>query len=209
MGNLPAQRITPSRPFTIVGIDFAGPYFAKEQLRSKIRPCKVYLALFVCFATKAVHLEMVTDLTTAAFLASFNRFSSRRGCSTEILSDNGRHFVGAHNEITKFTHSSTFQNEINQIVTWKFIPPISPHFGGIWEASIKSAKTLIKRVIGVTVLTFEELQSLFARVEGCLNSRPLTSISSDENTPLILTPGHFLIGVPITASPETNYGPNT
>ncbi|CAI6376681.1 unnamed protein product [Macrosiphum euphorbiae] len=209
MGNLPAQRITPSRPFTIVGIDFAGPYFAKEQLRRKIQPCKVYLALFVCFAKKAVHLEMVTDLTTAAFLAAFNRFSSRRGCPTEIHSDNGRNFVGAHNEMTKFTQSSTFQNEINQIVTWKFIPPVSPHFGGIWEASIKSAKTLIKRVIGVTVLTFEELQSLFARVEACLNSRPLTSISSDENTPLILTPGHFLIGAPITVPPETNYGPNT
>lgn len=208
MGNLPAQRITPSRPFTIVGIDFAGPYFAKEQLRRKIQPCKVYLALFICFATKAVHLEMVTDLTTAAFLAAFNRFSSRRGCPTEIYSDNGRNFVGAHNEMIKFTQTPTFQNEINHIVTWKFIPPVSPHFGGIWEASIKSAKTLIKRVIGVTVLTFEELQSLFVRVEACLNSRPLTSISSDESTPLILTPGHFLIGAPITAPPETNYGPN-
>jgi len=147
---------------------------------------------------------MVTDLTTAAFLAALNRFSSRRGCPTEVHTDNGRIFVGAHNEMTKFTQSSTFQNEINQIVTWKFIPPVSPHFGGIWEASIKSAKTLIKRVIGVTVLTFKELQSLFTRVEACLNSRPLTSISSDENTPLILTPGHFLISAPITAPPETN-----
>jgi len=72
MGNFPSQRITPSRPFTVVGIDFAGPYFAKEQLRRKIQPCKVYLAVFICFATKAVHLEMVTDLTSAAFLTAFN-----------------------------------------------------------------------------------------------------------------------------------------
>jgi len=114
------------------------------------------------FCTKAVHLEMVTDLTTVAFLAAFNRFSSRRRCPTDIYSDNGRNFVGAHNEMIKFTQTPTFQNETNHIVTWKFIPPVSPHFGGIWEASIKSAKTLIKRVIGVTVLTFEELQSLFA-----------------------------------------------
>lgn len=117
MGNLPSQLITPSRPFTIIGIDFAGPYFAKEQLRRKIQPCKVYLALFICFSTKAVHLEMVTDLTTSAFLAAFNRFTSRRGCPTEIHSDNGRNFVGAHNELLKFTKTQTFQNEINQVVT--------------------------------------------------------------------------------------------
>jgi len=156
MGNLSSQRITPSRPFTIVGIDFAGPYFANEQLRRKIQPSKVYLALFICFATKAVHLEMVGDLMTAAFIAAFNRFSSRRGCPTEIHSDNGRNFVEVHNEMIKFLRTQSFQNEINQIMTWKFIPPVSPHFGGIWEASIKSAKTLIKRVVGVTILRLKK-----------------------------------------------------
>lgn len=90
MGNLPSQRITPCWcwcPFTIVGIDYAGPYFAKKQLRRKIQPYKVHLALFIRFATKAVHLEMVP---TSAFLAAFNRFSSRRGSPTEIHSDNGK-----------------------------------------------------------------------------------------------------------------------
>ncbi len=84
MGQLPAARVTPSPPFTITGIDYAGPFTLEIGHTRKPVLVKAYLALFVCLATKAVHLEIVSDLTTEAFLASLKRFISRRGLPTEI-----------------------------------------------------------------------------------------------------------------------------
>ena len=78
MGPLPGERITPSRPFTRTGIDFAGPFHAKMKTSSK-NTDKVYLALLICFATKAIHLEVTSDLSTAACIAVLKRFVARRG----------------------------------------------------------------------------------------------------------------------------------
>ncbi|GFS82249.1 uncharacterized protein TNCV_3340051 [Trichonephila clavipes] len=82
-------------------------------------------------------------------------------------------------------------------------PPATPHFGGLWEAGIKSLKSHLKRVIGNTILTYEEFVTLVTQVEAVLNSRPLTKISSDPNDS-ILTPAHFLVGTSLTALPEPN-----
>lgn len=108
-------------------------------------------------------------------------------------------------EIKQFlkTNSTTIINELaNQNIIWHFIPPKAPNFGGIWEAAVKSAKTHFKRVTGGASLTVEEFVTLMVGIEGVLNSRPLFPMSSDPNDLEPLTPAHFLIGRPITASPE-------
>ncbi|XP_060879186.1 uncharacterized protein LOC132951391 [Metopolophium dirhodum] len=87
-------------------------------------------------------------------------------------------------------------------VEWKLIPPRSPHFGGLWEAAVKSMKNLLSKVIGESRLTYEEMSTVLTRVEACLSSRPITSLSSDPSDLSYLTPGHFLIGDAITAVPE-------
>ncbi|GFS94739.1 integrase catalytic domain-containing protein [Trichonephila clavipes] len=87
---------------------------------------------------------------------------------------------------------------------WKFIPPKSPHFGDLWEAGVKSVKHHLKRAIGNLHFTFEEFETIMIQVEGILNSRPLTLLSSDTDNFDVLTPGHFLIGRPITSIPEPN-----
>lgn len=96
---------------------------------------------------------------------------------------------------TKISHFLT-ENSIK----WTFIPLQSPHIGGLWEAVIKASKThlrkIIGKIIGTTPLTFEELYTLLARIEACLNSRPLCPMSNDGTDLTVLTPGHFLIGVP-------------
>lgn len=79
-------------------------------------------------------------------------------------------------------------------INWHFIPPRAPHFGGIWEAGIKSVKTHLKRVIGNASLTYEELYTLLVQLEAMLNSRPLIPLSNHPDDLAILTPAHFLIG---------------
>lgn len=99
MGDLPTPRVKQSHPFNTVGIDYCGPFLIKEKKHRNRNNMKAYVAVFVCLAVKAVHLEVVSDLTTDGFIASFRRFIARRGRCTEIYSDNGSNFVGAGNQL--------------------------------------------------------------------------------------------------------------
>lgn len=155
---------------------------------------------------KATHLELVSELSTQAFLAAFARFCARRGVPSTVYSDNATNFQGAQRELTTMWHAamsdSSFLNIIaEQGVNWKFIPPSSPHFGGLWEACVRSVKYHLKRVIGVHTLTYEEMNTLLCKIETCLNSRPLSQMDHiDDYT--ALTPSHFLVGSTLTSVPE-------
>ncbi|CAL1275218.1 unnamed protein product [Larinioides sclopetarius] len=96
---------------------------------------------------------------------------------------------------------NSFQEYVaSQFIRWHFIPPYSPHFGGIWEAAVKQTKNHLLRACRSAVLNFEELSTLLCQVEACLNSRPLVPVSSDPTDVRALTPGHFLIGCPMLDS---------
>ena len=210
MGNLPAQRSLPTPPFYISGVDFGGPFLTLPVPGKGQRSRKTYICLFVCFATKAIHLEVVSDLTTDAFIAALKRFSGRRGWPKEIWSDNATNFVGTKRKLEEFHHHFVDENHLNPLlhhlaqhkVEWKFIPPHSPHIGGLWEAGIKSAKHHLKRIMVNQCLTLEEFRTLAIQIEAVLNSRPITPLSTDPNDLQPLTPAHFLIGRPLTALPE-------
>ncbi|XP_024868970.1 uncharacterized protein LOC112452802 [Temnothorax curvispinosus] len=161
----------------------------------------------LCLSTKATHLEVVSDYTTDAFLAAFRRLVSRRGLCSCLYSDRGTNFVGADAQLRAFFKAATTNNRISNVlanegVEWRFNPPAAPHFGGLWEAAVKSVKHHLQRVIGDTTLTYEEMATLLAQVEATLNSRPLQALSDDHEDLSALTPGHFLIGGPLNANPE-------
>lgn len=215
MGQLPEVRLTPSKPFTSTGVDFSGYINIRFSPGRGSKSYKGYICLFVCMVTKAVHLEAVSDLTAPGFIAAFRRFTSRRGQCKDIYSDNGTNFVGADKLLKEMFDKakSSLPNEIAQLLitegtTWHFIPPHGPNFGGLWESGIRSTKMHLKRVIGDSTLTFEEVSTVLAQVEACLNSRPLTQISDDPDDPLPLTPGHFLVGEPTILIPDEDHTQN-
>jgi hypothetical protein len=207
MGDLPAPRVTPSRPFTVTGIDYAGPIVIKNGYGRTTRTVKSYIAIFVCFATRAVHIELVCDCSTSTFLNALKRFISRRGKPSHLYSDNATNFIGANRELRNLFKQAKFNTAIenhlaNEQISWHFIPPRSPHMGGLWEAAVKSTKGHLKRVIGNVILNYEELSTLLTMIEACLNSRPLTPVSNDPADFSALTPGHFLIGDALTSPAE-------
>ncbi|XP_044755003.1 uncharacterized protein LOC123313956 [Coccinella septempunctata] len=162
MGNLPPERLSSAAAFLTTGVDYAGPFYVTSaRLRGAVST-KAYLVVFICFTTKAVHLELASELSTPAFIAAYRRFVALRGHPAVIFSDNGTNFVGAHNyfrdlgRLLSTTSARLCDAATSSGTDWRFIPPSSPHFGGRWEAAVKSARHHLTRVIGKQKLTYEE-----------------------------------------------------
>ncbi|XP_045456869.1 uncharacterized protein LOC123666892 [Melitaea cinxia] len=204
MGDLPTARVNPSRPFYHTGVDYTGHVFVKANKGRGILTTKGYVAVFVCMVTKAVHLELVSDLTTSSFLAALRRMTARRGVPKNMYSDQGTTFIGANKVLQEEYQQilSTFQNtkfidEITRMgIKWHFNAPSWPSAGGLWEAAVKSLKYHIKRVIGEQRLTFEEYSTLLSQLEACINQRPLCAMTEDPDDLNCLTPSHFLTNGP-------------
>lgn len=210
MGQLPKYRVTPNRPFLNSGVDFAGPFDIKKFKGRCQTSYKSYFAIFVCFSTKAVHLEVVIDLSSAAFVAAYRRFIARRGICKNLHSDCGSNFIGAKGAITRTKAQVDNQwhealaKELSEFqTTWHYNPPGAPHFGGLWEAGVKSVKHHLKRIIGPTRLTYDEFETVLVQVEACLNSRPLCEIRNAPES-IVLTPAHFLIQDNLLSLPDNN-----
>ena len=220
LGQLPPLRVEPQHVFLNTGMDFCGPFHVRQGYTRKPVFVKVFLAIFICMATKAVHLEVVSDLKTEAFIASLDRFVARRGLPLHLHSDNGSNYVGAKNQLAAFykmlakpsTQEAIQHYVFQHNITWHNSPQRAPHFGGLWEAAVKSSKFHLKRIVGQEKLTFEELSTITCQVESFLNSRPLGPVTShDVEGSSPLTPSHFLIGraaraypkKPVTGKPTT------
>ena len=212
LGELPTERTTSGNAtFTNTGMDFAGPFMLKKGHTRKPVKVKGYICIFICLSTKAVHLEVTSDLTTSAFIACLRRFISRRNCPKTIHSDNGSNFVGARNELQDLyqfladdnTNNIIHQHLLKDRVNWTHIPERAPHFGGLWESAVRSMKKHLRRLMGSLLLTFEEMTTITCQVEACLNSRPLIPMTSHNQDGLsTLTASHFLLFNAPRAYPE-------
>ncbi|GFQ74794.1 integrase catalytic domain-containing protein [Trichonephila clavata] len=194
---LPRDRIEQSPPFDVTGLDFAGPIFVKNSKE------KFYILLCTCAVTRSLHLELVTSLTTEAFLLAFRRFISRRGLCTVIYSDNARTFKRAEIELrrlwTIINHPDVKEFCASKCVKWKYIIERGAWWGGFYERIVRSVKTILRKVIGKSSLTSEELETVLCEIEAVLNSRPITYIDSDSTGNFPLTPSHFLLGRRLTS----------
>ena len=177
---LPGSRVKKARPFSVVGLDHAGPLYCAD------RKGKVYILLFTCAVIRAVHLELVNSLNLEDFLLGFRRFVSRRGMPRIIWSDNAKTFVAAEEKLPKMFGPLSPR--------WNFIVPRSPWWGGWWERLVRSVKSGLKKTLKLQSSTRTELETILHEIEACINSRPLTFIGNDVHERVPLTPAHFLIG---------------
>ena len=195
MAELPAGRVeSTGPPFRRVGIDYFGPITVKKMRKSEKR----YGCLVTCLATRAVHIEIAHSLDTDSLIMALRRMIARRGRPSQIYSDNGTNLKAGEKELRlclqRLNQAQLADALTQEQVDWCFSPPASPHFGGSWERLVRSAKRALYAVIGDRAVTDEMLLTVMAEVEGLLNSRPLTHVSTDPNDYEALTPNHFLLG---------------
>ena len=138
---LPKDRVGDHPPFAVTGVDFAGPLYVNTSQDQD----KVYICLFTCGVTRAVHLELTVDLTANSFLQAFRRFASRRGLPTKMISDNAKTFTASAREVKKIVRTPEVQRHlVDKGVTWDFIAEKAPWWGGVLGASGGKCKELLK-----------------------------------------------------------------
>ena len=204
---LPQSRVQQSLVFQFTGIDYAGPLYVHDQTNQT--SSKMYICLFTCAVVRAIHLELVEDQTTDAFLRAFRRFISRRGVPECIISDNAKTFKAGAQELqtikTQILGTGSSQQFLaHHNITWKFLTERAPWWGGFYERLIGLMKRCLKKTLGKACLNMIELNTILTEVEAVLNSRPLTYPYTDINDASPLTPSHFLCGFRLLTLPDTN-----
>ncbi|XP_077864622.1 uncharacterized protein LOC144350237 [Saccoglossus kowalevskii] len=190
---LPECRVTATPPFRISGIDYTGALYVRSAPNKTVT--KAYVCLFTCATTRAVHLELVPDMSTRSFLLAFRRFAARRSTPSMLISDNATTFISAAHELRQLMNDPEVQALLaHHRTTWKFIPKRAPWVGGFYERMIGITKSTLKKVLGKACVTFDELQTILTEVESVINDRPLTHIASHADDLVPLTPSRLMIG---------------
>ena len=197
---LPAFRVQEQPPFTYTGVDYAGPLHVRTYGQTETD--KAWICLFTCLVTRAVHLEVVTDMLTETFIRALKRFSARRGVPRKFLSDNGKTFKAAARFLDAVFKEDIVQGHLSgRGVEWIFNLEKAPWWGGSFERMVKSTKRCLRKMVGRAKFTLDELNTALTEVESILNSRPLSYISSsDLEEPL--TPSHLLMGRRVLNMPD-------
>jgi hypothetical protein len=192
-GWLPKERITRAPPFRVVGLDFCGPMYVRQDDET----VKIYILIVTCAVIRAVHLEVVPSLSQESFLLAFRRFIARRGSPTVVYSDNFSTFKKCAADIRvlqKIVRSGNTKDTMaNWGIEWRFTPERAAWYGGIYERLIGSIKSALKKTIGKSRLTLDQFQTVLVEIEFTINQRPLTAVSDEPEDLSVLTPNQFLI----------------
>ncbi|XP_067945305.1 uncharacterized protein [Watersipora subatra] len=201
MGDLPKERTEPGYPFTHVGIDCFGPYTVKDRRTE----AKRWGLIFVCLYSKGIHIELLEQMSTDAFLNALRCFMCIRGPVSTIYCDQGTNFIGARNELEKQLEciSQEARNKVkDDMIKFKFNAPSASHTGGLWERSIKTVKAVLN---GMTQtfkgrLDTPSLRTAFYEAMYTVNSRPLATDNLTNPSETFITPNHLLTAKPQTLS---------
>lgn len=199
MGNLPYERTSMGPPFSIVGVDTFGPWeVVARRTRGGLAQSKRWAILFTCMAIRGVHIELVEEMSSSAFINALRRFVCVRGSVKEFCSDRGTNFVGALDALridSVCVEQGPVQDFLHKSGTiWKFNPPHASHMGGSWERMIGIARKILDTMLfqHKGQLTHEVLHTFMYEVSAIINSRPVTPISTDPDDPIIISPAMVL-----------------
>lgn len=192
MADLPEERMEMTPPFTYCGIDCFGPFYVKEARKE----LKKYGLIFTCMCSRAIHIEMLDDLTTDAFINALRGFIAIRGHVRQLRCDQGTNFVGARGEFMKaikdLDHEQLKEYGCEFIMNF----PSSSHMGGVWERQIRTIRSVLTVILDQSAkrLDSASLRTFLYEVMAIINSRPLTIEHLNDPTSLEpLTPNHILM----------------
>ena len=158
---------------------------------------------------QSVHLEACPDLNTDTFFNAYRRFVSRRRQPTTMLSDNGKRFIGASEKlkrcVKRLDNDKFYKAMAATNTTCKFNPLYGPHFGGIWELLMQTAKRTLLIILGSRRLSLDVFRTILVKTEAILNSRPLTIVADLPENEMPLTPNNFLINRPFNSLPTEKF----
>ena len=179
------ERVQFDRPFSVVGIDFAGPLTCKTYNPSSLSYIHqpAHILLITCTATRALHLEVTTHLNAESYILALRNFIASRGCPNEIISDNFKTFKSR--AVVLFNA----ERRIKQ----SFITPYAPWEGGFYERLVALVKRCLRKILGRSLVKFNELSVIVKEIELILNSRPLCSNENDVSE-LAITPNRLIFG---------------
>ena len=196
--SLPETRVRENEAFTHTGLDYFGPLYIKESDENgRNWTSKVWIALFTCMTVRAIHLEVVRDLSTEQFLLALRRFFAIRGVPKEILSDNQPSFKVA-DKVLQQMWNDTIQSEklqsyvVEQGVKWRFLPENAPWMGGFYERMVGEVKRAMRKSLGRNSVNLEQLRTLLPEISAIINSRPLMYVGAEWEGGVALTPANFL-----------------
>ena len=198
MADLPKDRLEAIPPFLRSGVDCFGPYtvsYGKDTRRSTSRK-KVWVVIFTCMYSRAVHLEVIRSMDTPTFLLALQRFEATRGRCNRLVSDHGSNFLGASTLREQEQQRSDLKRAIEvDGRSWHFIPPRAPHFAGVWERKIGS----VKRVLAASLaqlhnrpLSYDEFDTLVKEAASIVNNTPMADVPNDPNEPFPPSPQMLL-----------------
>ena len=198
MAPIPRNRLLPSPPFYIISLDLTGPVLIKDTVKQRSKK-KVWIVVYNCAATRALHLDLTEDYGTDSILQSIRRFTAIRGCPAEIQSDQGSQLIAAAKDIAELVSDWNWETvsewATNKKIKWTVVPAEGQHQNGLSESLIKSVKRSLKHTIKDHTLTFSQLQMVLFEIANIINSRPIGVISgSDPTDPKPLTPNDLLLG---------------
>ncbi|CAC5360792.1 unnamed protein product [Mytilus coruscus] len=209
MPPFPKSRVSQSTPFSSTGLDYLGPLFTKSNGENNKR----WICFFTCLVTRAIHLEVISDMTTEGFLYAFRRFISVRGTPSTIISDNATQFkLGSETLKSVWNHvikSEDVQNfNMNNGICWKFITELAPWMGGFYERLVGVVKRSLRKSLNKRLITYVQMRTIIKEIEAVVNSRPLIYVGEDINSKIILTPSHFLTLNSTTGIPDVDFDLN-
>ena len=209
---LPLARIKEATPFEITGVDFAGPLFVRSKREKKVKgkpklppptEQKVYICLFTCAVTRAIHLELVPDLRASTFILAVRKFFGRRGIASVLYSDNAKTFKKAAKYLKLLRANPQVNDHLTKnLVEWRFSANLAPWWGGWFERMVRTTKELLRKAVGRASLEYGEMEAMLIDIEAAINDRPLVYVTEGDGEPRPITPSLLLTGKRLTSPPE-------